>query len=126
MARVTSIGGIATILRLFPASAESAESRQVNIRLFAKLDSGILAIDPAPQSISMGYADDANMAHLADQVARSMGLAGQLTAGHRQSFWGRVLDVLEQDHSVKTDAETLMALPFELLMDDELRGQLQG
>jgi hypothetical protein len=119
MARVESVGGIATLQR---SEVEDPERPDVNVRLFAKLDSGLLAVDRNPQSINAGvHRDDLHdLASLIQQALRS----AEMTADHRASAWGGVLDDLGETFGVHTDPETLMSLPFDLVADGELRALL--
>jgi len=53
MARIRSVGGIATVQGRLPDQIEpvpgAADGIQINVRLFAKTAAGLLAIDPRPQ-----------------------------------------------------------------------------
>ena len=119
MARVESAGGIATLHRV---EVEDADLVNVNVRLFAKLDSGLLAVDRSPQSVNAGIArvDLPELGGLVQEALRS----DAMTAGHRASAWGGVLEDLRATFGVNTDAETLMALPFDLVADGELQALL--
>lgn len=119
MARVESAGGIATVQRVDGGDPDLVN---VNVRLFAKLDSGLLAVDRSPQSINAGVSreDLAELGSLIPQALRS----DEMTAGRRASAWGGVLDELRETFGVSTDAETLMSLPFDLVADGELRALL--
>lgn len=52
-----------------------------------------------------------------DRVTRFLGVAvgGVLPSELREAHWGRVVEILDEQFGVSTDAETLMALPFNLL-----------
>ena len=119
MARVESAGGIATLQR---GDTGDPDLVDVNVRLFAKLDSGLLAIDRNPQSVNAGIhrADLHDLPSLIQQALRS----DELTSDHRASAWGGVIEDLRETFGVSTDPETLMSLPFDLLADGELRALL--
>lgn len=116
MARVESAGGIATVQRVESGDAELVN---VNVRLFAKLDSGLLAVDRNPQSVNAGVArvDLPDLASLIPEALRST----EMTADNRASAWRGVLDDLRESFAIRTDPETLMSLPFDLVADAELR-----
>jgi hypothetical protein len=120
-ARVESAGGIATLGRV---EARDPDSLTLNVRLFAKLDSGLLAVDRSPQSCQAGIVrvDLEDLATLVVEALRS----GELTAGHRAGYWGGVLDDLRETFGVRTDAETLMSLPFDLVPDAELAAEVEA
>ena len=124
MARVMSIGGIVTINRMAEEVADPSIVN-LNVRLFAKLDLGLLAIDPRPQSMAIGMGRN-KLHELPDNVRQTMAMAGALPAGHRDSYLGGVVAVLADQFGVHTDVETLMALPFDLLPDSECRDALLG
>jgi hypothetical protein len=119
MAHVESAGGIATLQRV---GEDDSETVDVNVRLFAKLDSGLLAVDRNPQSVNAGIArvDLPDLASLVPEALRS----GDLDSDHRASAWGGVLDDLRETFGIRTDAETLMSLPFDLVADGELSALL--
>jgi hypothetical protein len=119
MARVESAGGIATLQR---ADETDPETIDVNVRLFAKLDSGLLAVDRSPQSVNAGIArvDLPDLASLVPEALRSV----ELDSDRRASAWGGVLDDLRETFGIRTDAETLMSLPFDLVADGELSALL--
>jgi hypothetical protein len=121
MARVESVGGIATLQRV---EVEDPDLVNVNVRLFAKLDSGLMAVDRSPQSVNAGVAraDLPELGGLVQEALRS----DAMTAGHRASAWGGVLDDLRETFGISTDAETLMSLPFDLVADGELRALVAG
>jgi hypothetical protein len=121
MARVESAGGIATLQRV---EDQDGDHIDVNVRLFAKLDSGLLAVDRNPQSVSAGIhrEDLHDLPSLIQQALRS----GELTSDHRASAWGGVLEDLRETFGVSTDPETLMSLPFDLVPDGELRRLVDG
>lgn len=116
MAHVRLVGGIATINRLAEVRSHDPDLVNVYVRLFAKLNNGLLAIDPHPQSVGVGMSRD-EARTLPDRVMRSLGVAvgGLLPSELRDANWGRVVKILDQQFGVSTDAETLMALPFNLL-----------
>jgi len=130
MAHVRLVGGIATINRPSatinrpsatinrPSEARSHAPDLINVyvRLFAKLNNGLLAIDPHPQSMRVGVPHD-QARTLPDRVTRSLGVAvgGVLPSELRAAKWGRVVEILDEQFGVATDPETLMALPFNLL-----------
>jgi hypothetical protein len=116
MARVESAGGIATVQRVESGDPELVN---VNVRLFAKLDSGLLAVDRNPQSVNAGVArvDLPDLASLIPEALRST----EMTADNRASAWRGVLDDLRESFAIRTDPETLMSLPFDLVADEELR-----
>jgi hypothetical protein len=119
VARVESTGGIATLQRV---ESEDADTLGVNVRLFAKLDSGLLAVDRSPQSFAAGVArlDLPDLGSLTAEALRS----GELSSDNRASAWGGVLEDLRETFRIRTDAETLMSLPFDLVADGELAALL--
>ena len=116
MARVESAGAIATLQR---GGEEDPARVDVNVRLFAKLDSGLLAVDRNPQSVSaeIHREDLHDLSSLIQEALRS----DELTSDHRASAWGGVLEDLHETFGVSTDPETLMSLPFDLVADGELQ-----
>jgi hypothetical protein len=118
MARVASVGGIATLRR-----AENAGEVRVAIRLFAKLDDGLLAIDRDPQTLEVGLGRE-ELGALDEAVVTALRF-GELPPEERESHWGGVIEELRETFAVRTDPETLMSLPFDLVADGELR-RLQG
>jgi hypothetical protein len=128
MARVVSVGAIATVAHM-PRGAPDAppESLSVHLRLFAKTDTGLLAIDPHPQTSNIGT-QPSQSAALPEMVKFVLGAAvgGQIPAEHRAAHWGRIVEVLAEQFGISTDPETLMALPFELLPDSELHELIEG
>jgi hypothetical protein len=121
MARVRSVGGIAAINHLPADSAGGDSVIDLHVRLFALLDEGRLAFDQEPLSMSIGVPSDETHT-LPDRVARSLGVGvgGLLPPELRQAQWGRLVEILDQEFGISIDAETLAALPFNLLSDGEL------
>ncbi len=122
MARVRSVGAIATV-----GDGPVAERVGVHLRLFAKTDAGLLAIDPRPETATVEVAAR-DPGALLGQVALVLGVAagGQIPARVRAGHWGRVVAALAEQFGIETDPETLMALPFELLADAPLREMMDG
>jgi hypothetical protein len=116
MAHVRLVGGIATINRLADARSRDPDLINVYVRLFAKLNTGLLAIDPHSQTVGVGVPHD-EARTLPARVTRSLGAAvgGVLPSELRAAHWGRVVEILDEQFGVSTDPETLMALPFNLL-----------
>ncbi len=116
MAHIRLVGGIATINRLAQARSRDPDLLNVYVRLFAKLNNGLLAIDPRPQSVGVGVPHD-QARTLPDRVTRSLGVevGAVLPSELRVAHWGRVVKILDEQFGVSTDPETLMALPFNLL-----------
>jgi hypothetical protein len=135
MARVKSIGALATVNRMMELRDSDAvlpdlepgavQPFNVHVRLFAKLNDGLLAMDPRPQTMGVGVVPS-EFGDLAQLIQSQMQMAGQLPAEHRDAWWGRVIAVLAEVHKVHIDATTLMALDFELVPDGELRAVLAG
>jgi hypothetical protein len=120
MARVRSAGGIATLHHI---DHDDGNEVHVVVRLFAKLDDGMLAIDRDPVSLDVGV-PAGQLATLHDAVVTALRF-GELPEEERQSYWGGVVEELRETFSVRTDPETLMSLPFDLVPDGELRGLLE-
>jgi hypothetical protein len=124
MARVRSVGAIATVDE---EEAHSSERLSVHLRLFAKTDDGLLAIDPHPETATVTV-QARDPGALLGQVALVLGVAagGQIPAEMRAGHWGRVVGALADQFGIETDPETLMVLPFELLADEALRELMDG
>lgn len=126
MARVRSVGAIATLSRV-PELAQVQEAQgiaNVHMRLFAKLDNGLLAIDPNPQTAGFGV--PLQSAERAIDMFELMLRSNDLPGEHRQAQWSRVVHELASTFDVHIDAETLKSLPFELIADDETRAMFGG
>lgn len=131
MARIRSVGGIATIQGGFPDELESdggdLEFVGIYVRLFAKTDGGLLAIDPQPQTylsaISYLALRSAKANAYADLVRVPEFLHPEIE-GRTQAPWSGVIEDLRRTFGIETDAETLQSLDFELLMDAELHEAL--
>jgi hypothetical protein len=120
MARVQSVGAIATIAKV------PGDVRNIHLRLFAKTDTGLLAIDPRPQSaVCAGGEDVAGLLAMA-QLSLGVAFGSQLPAAMREGHWGRVVETLSEQFDISTDVETLMALPFDLIPDGELRDSVES
>jgi hypothetical protein len=129
MARIRSVGGIATVDGRFPGqtAAGAADGLQINVRLFAKTDGGLLAIDPRPQTYLTAIPRDAlprRQAQAFDGLLRAPEFLHPEADDRTQGPWGGVIEDLQRTFSIETDAETLQALDFELLMDAELQRAL--
>jgi hypothetical protein len=120
MASVQSVGGIATILQVPPEA-----TLNVNVRLYAKLETGLLVIDPGQQSMVVGPNEESlrNGIEGLREVLTSMLTWGELPSEHRVNHWSGVLQALSEQ-GVETDPETLMRLPFEMLADRATRERL--
>ncbi len=131
MARIKSVGGIATIQGGFPEGldpdAGDLEFVGIYVRLFAKTGTGQLAIDPEPQTYLSA------ISHLALRGSQGQSVADLLRVpeflhpeieDRTQAPWQGVIEDLRRTFGIETDAETLQSLDFELLMDAELRRAL--
>jgi hypothetical protein len=123
MARVESVGGIATLKR--GTDAEDDGSLSVSIRLFAKLDSGLMAIDHDAESLSLQMPTRVALDELAGITATALRY-GELPPAHRREHWEGLVAELHATSLIHTDAETLMSLPFDFVPDGELREALGG
>ena len=130
MARVRSVGGIATIQHPVPRRVEPDDSLEfvgIYVRLFAKTDSGRLAIDPQPQTyltaIPQGALRDPQGEPVAERLRAPEFLHPEIE-GRTQAPWRGVIEDLQRTFGIETDAETLQSLDFELLMDAELQRAL--
>lgn len=130
-ARVKSVGAIATILDIeqIPgrpkppeASPDAVIPVNVLLRPFAKLVEGILAISPGSTTVGI---DPERISELEEFVRTQLGLLPTLPSEFRHSQWASVVEELEK-LNVKTDAETLLNLDFDLVPDGELRARLVG
>ena len=116
MPRVKSAGALATILR-------DADSICVSVRLFAKFDTGFLAIDRNPQSFSRPM-PSSGLRELEADIVESL-RSGQRPVEHRRVLWRGVIEALG-NLNVHADAETLSSLDFDLVVADrELRQLLE-
>lgn len=116
MARVVSTGGFVTLLDMDrDLDPKTAVTINLNVRLFALVDNGLLAIDPASQSTGGGYSRDSlpSRSRLGD-VTSAIFRIPQLPSGHRGAIWGGVIAALKE-LNIETDPETLQALPFEAI-----------
>jgi hypothetical protein len=130
VARVRSAGGIATLQRL-PGGDETRQSDtsvNINVRLFAKTDTGLLAIDPNPQSYAAAIPHDAlkqGEAHAAIGLLFAPEfMRPELGEGRTQGPWQGVIEQLRRVFAIETDPETLQALEFEFIADRELAEEL--
>jgi hypothetical protein len=133
MARIRSVGGIATVQGRFSnraaREAAYADGLQINVRLFAKTDVGLLAIDPRPQTYLTAIHRDAfrgGQAQAFDGLDRAPEFLHPDADDRTQGPWDGVIEDLQRTFNIETDAETLQALDFELLMDAELQRALDG
>ncbi len=102
----------------------------INVRLYAKTEIGLLAIDPEPQTYGAGIPHDA----LRTGEPQAMWAPGNvpdflqphLDEGRAQGPWQGVIQELKEWFGIETDPETLKALPFELVGDQELREALSA
>jgi hypothetical protein len=129
---VRSVGGIATIQHPVPRRLESDDSLAfvgIYVRLFAKTDSGLLAIDPDPQTylkaISQTALRNPDGESVVDRLRAPEFLHPEIE-GRTQAPWRGVIADLQHTFNIETDAETLQSLEFELLMDAELQRALGG
>ena len=125
------MGGIATIQgrprgRL-EAEDDGVEFVGIYIRLFAKTDVGLLAIDPQSQTYLTAIPHAALRGPQEDTLVTLLRVPEFLhpeIEGRTQAPWSGVIEDLQRRFSIETDAETLQSLEFELLMDAELREAL--
>src|SRR5688572_23740621 len=80
VAAVRWVGGIATIMRVSPASALN-----VNVRLFVKPRSGLLVVDPSLQTFVM--APNRQSLNNLETSISGMLRTGQLPSEHRRGHW---------------------------------------
>lgn len=131
MARVQSVGGIATVQGRFRGQPEhedvGGDILNINVRLFAKTEVGLLAIDPRPQTYVTTIPRDAlrsRQPHTLLGLLRAPEFLHPEVEDRTQGPWRGVIEDLRRTFSIETDAETLQALEFELLMDAELQRAL--
>jgi hypothetical protein len=125
---VRSVGGIATIQRPVSGRVRSGDDPLefvgIYVRLFAKTDTGLLAIDPQPQTyltaVTQGTLRDPQGEPFVDRL-RAPEFLHPSIEGRTQAPWSGVIEDLHRTFHIETDAETLQALQFELLMDAELQ-----
>jgi hypothetical protein len=128
MARIRSVGGIATVQGRVPDQTQpepgARDGIQINVRLFAKTGSGLLAIDPRPQTYLTAITRVA-LQSLDLEDVHGLLRAPEFLHPERDDRtlapWGGVIEDLQRTFSIHTDAETLQALEFEVLMDAELQ-----
>lgn len=126
-----SVGGIATIQRPVPRPIDTGDDGfdfvGIYVRLFAKTDVGLLAIDPQPQTYLTAIPQRALRATDGESVADRLRVPEFLHPefeDRTQAPWHGVIEDLRRTFSIETDAETLQSLDFELLMDSELQRAL--
>ena len=131
MARVRSVGGIATIQAPFRREPDSDEDSLefvgIYVRLFAKTDSGQLAIDPQPQTYLTAVPQRTLRSPPGESfvdLLRAPEFLHPSIEGRTQAPWHGVIEDLHRTFSIETDAETLQSLEFEVLMDGELQRAL--
>jgi hypothetical protein len=124
MTRVVSVGGIGTLLNS-SAQPEDEAPRAVNVGvvLFAKLDFGRLVFDPLGRTLTMAPVESAQSPEELEALLHASLTDGDLSAYRGTNHWRRVLAALDE-LGVNTDADTLMQLPFELLLDREASSML--
>ena len=129
MAGVRSVGAIVTVVNVaaldLPEDAPPVlDGTVVNfaVRLFAKLDSGMLAI-PRPPGIGIALRrDELSLGVLRSRLPHR---DGALPPHIRRATWDAVADEL-RSLGITTDSQSLMELPFEaLLVDSEARALLR-
>jgi hypothetical protein len=131
VARIRSVGGIATLqgelANQLELDAAELEFVGIYVRLFAKTDGGLLAIDPQPQTYLSA------ISHVALRGAKAQAFADLVRVpeflhpeieGRTQAPWSGVIEDLRRTFGIETDAETLQSLDFEVLMDAELQQAL--
>lgn len=124
------MGGIATIqaaTRGQLATEDAVEFVGIHVRLFAKTDSGLLAIDPQPQTYLTAIPPRALRSPQGESFAdllRAPEFLHPEIEGRTQAPWHGVIEDLHRTFSIETDAETLQSLDFEVLMDAELQRAL--
>ena len=126
-----SVGGIATIQAPVPGELESDDDPfaflGIYVRLFAKTDTGLLAIDPQPQTYLSAIQPHALRSPERESFVDLLRVPEFLhpeIEGRTQAPWHGVIEDLHRTFNIETDAETLQALDFELLMDAELQRAL--
>jgi hypothetical protein len=128
---VRSVGGIATIqapgTRAPASDDDSLEFVGIYVRLFAKTDTGLLAIDPQPQTYLTAIPQRALRSpdgeSFVDRLRAPEFLHPEIE-GRTQAPWHGVIKDLRRSFGIETDAETLQSLEFEVLMDVELQRAL--
>jgi hypothetical protein len=124
------VGGIATIQAAAAAQLYSDDSLEfvgIYVRLFAKTDVGLLAIDPQPQTYLTAVPPRALRSPQGDSFTDLLRVPEFLhpeVEGRTQAPWHGVIEDLHRTFSIETDAETLQSLDFDLLMDGELQRAL--
>jgi hypothetical protein len=117
MARVMSVGGIGTLMETRMGAQPEGASVNIAVALFAKLDQGVLVIDPNSYTLTVAMPlDERASAERLEETLWTMFSFGDLPPEHRQSHWQRVVDALAE-RGISTDPETLMSLPFELVLE---------
>jgi hypothetical protein len=128
---VRSVGGIATIQAPYPVELASGDDGLqfvgIYVRLFAKTDSGRLAIDPQPQTYLTAIPRCTLRSPQGEwfvDLLRAPEFLHPEIEGRTQAPWHGVIEDLHRTFNIETDAETLQSLEFEVLMDGELQRAL--
>ena len=110
---VRNVGAVASLAR-----DSGADLATVDLRLFATTDGGERVLDPEPASTSVKI-ERSKLAALELSVQMSLRLR-QPPTGVRRAAWERIAAELAA-RGIETDAQTLHALGFALVCDDELK-----
>jgi hypothetical protein len=110
---VRNVGAVASL-----AEDTGGELATVNLRLFATTAAGERVLDPEPASTSLKI-ERSKLAAIELSVQMSLRLR-QAPSGVRRQAWERIAGELVA-RGIETDADTLHALGFALVADDELQ-----
>ncbi len=113
--RARNVGAVAS---LSTKGLDDAGFATVQLRLFATTDGGDRVLDPQPVSTSLRI-DPSKLAGLELSVQMSLRLRAA-PSGPRLAAWERIAAELAA-LGIQADPETLHALGFALVLDDELK-----
>ena len=117
-AAAASVRNVGAVASLSDAPPDAAGYATVGLRLFATTDSGERVLDPQTPSVNIRI-DPSKLAAIELSVQMSLRLR-QPPTGVRREAWERIAGELAA-RGIETDAETLHALGFALVPDEELK-----
>jgi hypothetical protein len=117
-APATSVRNVGAVASLNADGAPDADFATVDLRLFATTDAGERVLDPQEASSSLRI-ERSKLAAIELSVQMSLRLR-QPPSGVRREAWQRIAGELVA-RGIETDPETLHALGFALVPDEELR-----
>jgi hypothetical protein len=102
------------------AAPQDPDTINVSVRLLALLEIGLaVAAKGNPSTVGFARNSVADLGAL-EEIVLKMARMGSVPSQHRQAQWGGLVDALAE-FGIETDAETLLALPIELVAVEAVR-----